>query len=60
MNKAGWIDEEEYLSVTDAGIIETPERTYIMVIETSQLDGGDAEANVATLARALFDARFNL
>ncbi len=57
LNKAGWIDEEKYRSVTDAAIIEADDRTYIMVIETSQIDGGNAEAKVSALARALFDAR---
>ncbi len=74
MNKAGWIGEEssyyfgeddydgvvEYDSVSDAGIIMADGHTYLMVIVTSQPDSSVNEAKVSTLARALFDQRYNL
>lgn len=46
-----------YHSVSDAGIVEFGGRSYIMAIVTDQPDDGQAEANVAALAEALFDAR---
>lgn len=50
-------DEVAYRSVSDAGVITCDGRTYVMVVLTTQPDGGDAEANVSALARALFDVR---
>ena len=61
MNKAGWIDEDDfYSSVTDAAIVEADGHTYIMVIVTSAYDGGEAEEHVAALARTLFNTRSSL
>lgn len=60
MNKAGWIDEEDCRSVTDAGIVGSNGHTYVMVIETSQIDDEEAEERVSDLARALFNARAHL
>lgn len=58
VNKGGWIGEEGYESVTDAGIIELDGRTYLMVIITGQFDDeGVTEPNVANLAQVLFGAR---
>lgn len=60
MNKGGWIAEEGYASVTDAGIIQLDGRTYLMVIVTGQFDEGITEENVTALASALFDSRDQL
>lgn len=61
MNKGGWIGEEGYASVTDAGIIELNGHTYLMVIITGQFDDeGITEVNVTNLANALFAVRNQL
>lgn len=50
-------DEVVYRAVSDAGAITCDDHTYVMVILTTQPDGGATEANVSALARALFDVR---
>ena len=61
MNKGGWIGEENYASVTDAGIIELNGHTYLMVIVTGQMDDeAITEINVTNLASALFAVRNQL
>ena len=57
INKGGWIAEEGYASVSDAGIIELDGHVYIMAIVTGASDWGVTEANVTELASALFEAR---
>ena len=57
INKAGWIAEDEYASVSDAAIIEFEGHVYIMAIVTGERDWDATEANVTELASALFDAR---
>lgn len=57
MNKAGWIADWEVNSVTDAGIVQQGERTFLMVIVTGAPAWGDAEEHVTGLARALFELR---
>ena len=58
MNKAGWIADDEFDSITDAGIIQMGGYTYLMVIETSQPAWGGGEEAVSDLAAALFNLRF--
>lgn len=61
MNKGGWIGEEGYASVTDAGIIQLDGRTFLMVIVTGQFDDeGVTEINDTNLASALFAVRDQL
>jgi len=60
MNKAGWIGEDEYMSVSDAGIIKEDGHTYLMAIVTAQSDNDADEAHVSALARVLFDLRYSM
>ena len=57
-SKGGWISDEDGTAVNDAGIVQDQDgNEYVMVVLTSQDNGGEAQQRVATLARALFDAR---
>ena len=56
-NKGGWITDEDKTAVNDAGLIEVDGQRYLVVILTEQVNSGEAQTRVGTLARALFDAR---
>ncbi len=56
-NKAGWIGEDGLAATSDNGLLTSDGTTYLLCILSDAPDGERSEHAVATLARALFDAR---
>ena len=56
-NKAGWISEDGYYSICDAGLIDIDGRTYVMSIMTSMPWSDRSSEVTAAIAKALFDTR---
>ncbi len=56
-NKAGWISEDGYYSICDAGLIDIDGRTYVMSVMTSMPWSDRSSEVTAAIAKALFDTR---
>lgn len=56
-NKAGWISEDGYYSICDAGLIEVDGHSYVMSIMTLMSWSDRSSEVTAAIAKALFDTR---